>query len=257
MDLLEDPSGPTPVGAPPRVVAITGASRGIGYAVAARFARANCQLALCDQVDIADVDLNELEQGSRFTPHFVSCDVSQPNKAKAFVRSTVERFGRIDVLITSAGIHRYGPSETVSPEDWSSVLAVNLTGTFTCIQAVLPTMLRQGSGRIITISSELGLTGMPEYAAYCASKGGVIALTKALAREYVGRGILINSVAPGPVLTDLLVNSPEYDATSSPDLPLGRYGLPEEIAEMVFAVAGGAGTFLVGQIISPNGGAVI
>jgi NAD(P)-dependent dehydrogenase (short-subunit alcohol dehydrogenase family) len=98
---------------------------------------------------------------------------------------------------------------------------------------------------------------MREYAAYCASKGGVIALTKALAREYVGRGILINSVAPGPVLTDILVNSPEYDATSSPDLPLGRYGLPEEIAEMVFAVAGDAGTFRVGQIISPNGGAVI
>jgi NAD(P)-dependent dehydrogenase (short-subunit alcohol dehydrogenase family) len=240
-----------------RVVAITGASRGIGYAVADRFGEAGCQLVLCDLDELAGPDRLQLERGDRSSPHFVRCDVSHHDNARAFINDAVEQFGGIDVLVTNAGIHRYGPSEFVSAEDWSSVLSVNLTGTFNCIQAVLPIMLHQGRGRIITISSELGLTGMPGYAAYCASKGGVIALTKALAREYVSRGILINSVAPGPILTDLLRNSPEYDPSSVPDLPIGRYGQPKEIAEMVYAIAGDAGSFLVGQTISPNGGAVI
>lgn len=241
----------------PRVVAITGSSRGIGYAVAARFAESGDQLVLCDQTEMDETALAELGRLSERSPLFSCGDVSQPEQAPRFIDAAVERFGRVDVLITSAGIHRYGPSESVSHQDWSAVVAVNLTGTFLSIQAVLPTMLHQGAGRIVTISSELGLTGMPEYAAYCASKGGVIALTKALAREYVSRGILINSVAPGPVLTDLLRDSPEYDPQSTPDLPIGRFGRPEEIAAVVHAIAGDAGTYLVGQVISPNGGAVI
>ena len=241
----------------PRVVAITGAGRGIGYAVAARFAESGCQLVLCDQVQMDEAPLTELGRVSGHSPSFSCGDVSRAEQAHGFIGGAVEKFGRIDVLITSAGIHRYGPSESVSQEDWSAVVAVNLTGTFLSIQAALPPMLQQGAGRIVTISSELGLTGMPAYAAYCASKGGVIALTKALAREYVSRGILINSVAPGPVLTDMLRDSPEYDPQSAPDLPIGRFGRPEEIAAMVHAVAGDAGTFLVGQVISPNGGAVI
>lgn len=240
-----------------RVVAITGASKGIGRALAERFAESQDQLALCDQLALARSDLSDLEQVSGHAPFFVDRDLAQPEQAVDFVASTVDRFGRIDVLITCAGIHRYGPSEAVPLEDWSAILAVNLTGTFLCIQAALPVMLGQGSGRIITISSELGLSGMAEYAAYCASKGGVIALTKALAREYAGRGILINSVAPGPVITDLLKNSPEYDLAAVPPLPIGRYGQPAEIAEVVHAIAGEAGTYLVGQVISPNGGAVI
>jgi NAD(P)-dependent dehydrogenase (short-subunit alcohol dehydrogenase family) len=240
----------------PPVVAITGSSRGIGYAVAARFAESGYQLALCDITEPAETALAALGQ-SAYPPLSVSGDLAQPATARRFIEEVVTAFGRIDVLITCAGIHRFGPSEAVPDEEWSNVLAVNLTGTFSCIQATLPVMLRQGGGRIITISSELGLTGMPEYAAYCASKGGVIALTKALAREYVGRGILINSVAPGPVLTDMLTNSPEYDPSSQPSLPIGRFGRPEEIAAMVHAMAGEAGSFLVGQVVSPNGGAVI
>jgi NAD(P)-dependent dehydrogenase (short-subunit alcohol dehydrogenase family) len=238
-------------------VAITGAGRGIGYAVAARFAESGCQLVLCDQIEMDATALAELGRVSERSPRFSGGDISQAEQAREFIDAAVEEFGRVDVLITCAGIHRYGPSESVSPEDWSTVVAVNLTGTFLSIQAALPTMLDQGAGRIVTISSELGLTGMPEYAAYCASKGGVIALTKALAREYVGRGILINSVAPGPVLTDMLRDSPEYDPQSTPELPIGRFGRPEEIAAMVHAIAGDAGTFLVGQVISPNGGAVM
>jgi 3-oxoacyl-[acyl-carrier protein] reductase len=241
----------------PMVVAVTGASRGIGAAVATRFARSGAHLALCDLEQPDDQSLDDLEQWSGHRPLFVSGDLGQPATARDYVAIAVAAFGRIDVLVTCAGIHRFGPSEDVAIDQWSQVLAVNLTGTFTCIQAVVPTMVAQGAGRIITISSELGVTGMAEYAAYCASKGGVIALTKALAREYVGRGILINSVAPGPVMTDLLMASPEYNAGTAPDLPIGRYGQPEEIAEVVYGLAGEAGSFMVGQVISPNGGAVI
>jgi NAD(P)-dependent dehydrogenase (short-subunit alcohol dehydrogenase family) len=241
----------------PPVVVITGSSRGIGYAVAARFAESGYQLALCDIAEPAETALATLGRTSGYRPLSVSGDLAQPATARHFIEEVVTAFGHIDVLITCAGIHRFGPSEAVSDQEWSDVLAVNLTGTFSCMQATLPVMLRQGGGRIITISSELGLTGMPEYAAYCASKGGVIALTKALAREYVGRGILINSVAPGPVLTEMLTNSPEYDPTLPPTLPIGRFGRPEEIAAMVHALAGEAGSFLVGQVVSPNGGAVI
>jgi NAD(P)-dependent dehydrogenase (short-subunit alcohol dehydrogenase family) len=241
----------------PPVAVITGSNKGIGYAVAARFARSGYQLALCDQVEPDRADVDDLARASRLRPLFFRGDLAQPGTGRRFINQAVETFGRIDVLITCAGILRFGPSEDVTPDEWSTVLAVNLTGTFDCIQAALPTMVRRGGGRIITISSELGLSGMPEYAAYCASKGGVIALTKALAREYAGRGILINSVAPGPVLTDLLMDSPEYEPSLSPDIPIGRFGQPEEIAALVHALAGDAGTFLVGQVISPNGGAVI
>jgi 3-oxoacyl-[acyl-carrier protein] reductase len=241
----------------PLVAAITGSNKGIGRAVAARFAQSGHQLALCDQVEPAEADLDVLARTSRLRPLFFRGDLAQPGTGQRFIDTVVETCGGIDVLITCAGILRFGPSDAVTPDEWSTVLAVNLTGTFDCIRATLPTMVRRGGGRIITISSELGLSGMPEYAAYCASKGGVIALTKALAREYASRGILINSVAPGPVLTDLLMDSPEYEPSASPDLPIGRFGQPEEIAAMVHALAGEAGTFLVGQVISPNGGAVI
>jgi NAD(P)-dependent dehydrogenase (short-subunit alcohol dehydrogenase family) len=242
-------------GAP--VVVVTGASRGIGAAVAERFAAAGYQLALCDLVSPLAGVLDVLGQSSGHPPLYLEGDLGQPSIVRSSMEQIVAGFGRVDVLVTCAGIHRFGPSEAVDLDQWTQVIDVNLTGTFTCIQAALPTMLAQGAGRIITIASELGLAGMAEYAAYCASKGGVIALTKALAREYVSRGILINAVAPGPVLTDLLMASPEYDAGSTPDVPIGRYGRPDEIAEVVFGLAGDAGSFMVGQVISPNGGAVI
>jgi NAD(P)-dependent dehydrogenase (short-subunit alcohol dehydrogenase family) len=244
-------------GAAPRVVAVTGAARGIGMAIATRFAEAGDSLSLCDRLDLPEEALHALAGGASELPNFTCADIAQPGSADRFMDATLERFGRVDILITCAGIHRFGPSEAVRDAEWSTVIDVNLTGTFACIRAALPHMLRQGSGRIVTISSELGLTGRAEYAAYCASKGGVIALTKALAREYVGRGILINSVAPGPVLTDLLIDSPEYDPSTTPDVPIGRFGTPAEIAEVVHSVAGDAGSFLVGQVVSPNGGAVI
>ena len=134
---------------------------------------------------------------------------------------------------------------------------VNLTGTWNLIQAALPGMLERGSGRMITISSEVGLAGLAGYAAYAASKGGVIALTKALARELAPRGICVNSVAPGPIEAGMLLRgpsaSPEWLAAN---VPVGRFGRPEEVAACVSLLAGEDGGYFVGQVLSPNGGTV-
>lgn len=237
------------------VIMVTGASSGIGAAIASRLARRGCRLALAQWGDAGEPPTHPEDAAAIVSRQL---DVRDRAAVEKFVAATVESFGRIDALVTSAGIYREAPSESASWEDWDEVLATNLTGTWSCIRAVLPTMLAQGKGQILTISSELGLTGEAESAAYCASKGGVISLTKALAREYAPAGLRINSIAPGPVRTPLLEDSPRNTTDeAAASLPLGRFGHPEEIAAVVDSILGEAGTFFVGQVISPNGGAVI
>jgi 3-oxoacyl-[acyl-carrier protein] reductase len=243
----------------PRVVAITGASRGIGLAIARRFAALGDQLALNyldDAQNLPGVIADAVANGGDGIA--IQADVSRNEQARSFIAEAEARFGHIDVLINNAGILINVPSEQCSWEQWERTIAVNLSGTWSCLNAVLPGMMRRRSGRVINISSELGLIGYPSYAAYSASKGGVIALTKAVAKEMAPYGVLINSVAPGPVETDMLIkDSTEYNDEVRLQIPLRRFGRPDEIAAMVEAIAGDAGTFLVGQIVSPNGGAAI
>jgi len=138
------------------------------------------------------------------------------------------------------------------------VLDVNLTGTWNVIQAGLAGMLERGTGRIVTISSEIGLAGLERYAAYAASKGGIIALTKALARELAPRGICVNSVAPGPIEAGMLLTEAAYsDDWLAAHVPLGRWGRASEVAATVALLAGDEGGYFVGQVLSPNGGTVI
>jgi NAD(P)-dependent dehydrogenase (short-subunit alcohol dehydrogenase family) len=239
-----------------RVAAITGAGSGIGLATAWRLARAGYRLELGVWPDLGGVD--DLVADGVGSVHAELLDVRDRAAAAAFIAGIEDRRGRLDVLVTSAGVHRCGPSATFDWDEWDETLSVNLAGTYACVRAALPGMVARGSGRIITMSSELGLTGMAENAAYCASKGGVIALTKALAREYAPNGVLINSIAPGPVVTPMLVGAPEYQSSDSLDgMPIGRYGEPDEIAAVVESLAGDGGSFFVGQVLSPNGGAVI
>jgi NAD(P)-dependent dehydrogenase (short-subunit alcohol dehydrogenase family) len=146
------------------------------------------------------------------------------------------------------------PTHEASWEEWEEVISVNLSGTCSCLMAALPGMLRRGSGRIINISSELGLIGFPTYAAYSASKGGVIALAK----EVAPHGVLVNSVAPGPVEPDMLIHDTiEYNDETREQVPLKRFGKPDEIAAVIEFLAGDGGSFMVGQVLSPNGGTVI
>ena len=242
-----------------KVVAITGAGRGIGLATARRFVRAGALLALND-LRVGD-DLKEVagaarEEGGEAL--LVEADIGRPEEARRFVEESERRFGRIDVLVNNAGILRSTSTHEVTWEEWEETISVNLGGTWACLRAALPGMLERGSGRIINVSSELGLIGFPTYAAYSASKGGIIALTKAVAKEVAPRGVLVNSVAPGPVETDMLIHDTiEYNDETREQIPLGRFGKPDEIAAVIEFLAGPGGSFMVGQVVSPNGGTAI
>jgi 3-oxoacyl-[acyl-carrier protein] reductase len=188
----------------------------------------------------------------------VKADVSDPKEATQFIEESERFFGRIDVLVNNAGILRSTPTHEVTQEEWDEVISVNLGGTWYCLRAALPGMVERRSGRIINVSSELGLIGYPTYAAYCASKGGIIALTKAVAKEVAPHGILVNSVAPGPVETDMLIRDTiEYNEETREQIPLRRFGKPDEIAAVIEFLAGDGGSFMVGQVVSPNGGTAI
>ena len=236
-------------------VLVTGAASGIGLAVAKAFSTsARLALAAWGNAD----NLGDLRSRMSDNTLFIrEVDVTDGRAVESFVADSAAKFGGVDVVVTCAGVHHASPSHAVTSVDWDDVVSVNLTGTFNVIRAALPYMLDQRWGRVITIASELGLTGQSENAAYCASKGGVIALTKALAREYAADNILVNCVAPGPVITDMLRASQEYkDGSALAGMPIGRYGEPKEIADAVMFLAT-SGSFCVGQVLSPNGGAVI
>lgn len=242
-----------------RVVVITGAGKGIGLATAKRFAEAGDQLVLnyydSNQQLEAVIRTARENGGDGIT---VQADISDPDQATRIIRTAEAHFGRVDILVNNAGRLISATVAETSWAQWEQMIRTNLGGTWACMQAVLPGMLARGSGRIINISSELGLIGFPTYAAYCASKGGVIALTKAVAKEVAPSGILVNSVAPGPIETDMLINDTiEYNDETRETVPLKRFGKADEIAAMVEALAGPAGNYMVGQVISPNGGTAI
>ena len=241
------------------VVAITGAGRGIGLATARRFAENGASLALNDvraTEGMKEVTQRAGERGGEAL--IVEADISRPGEARRFIGEAERRFGRVDILVNNAGILRSTPTAEVTQEEWDEVLSVNLGGTWSCLRAALPGMLERGEGRIINVSSELGLIGFPTYAAYSASKGGVIALTKAVAKEVAPRGVLVNSVAPGPIETDMLIHDTiEYNDETREQIPLKRFGKPDEIAAVIEFLAGPGGSFMVGQIVSPNGGTAI
>jgi NAD(P)-dependent dehydrogenase (short-subunit alcohol dehydrogenase family) len=243
-----------------RVVAVTGASSGIGLATARRFAAAGDLLVLNHLGDDPG-PLPEVADAARAAGGdavLVQADVSDREQAERIVRTAEERFGRLDVLVNNAGILRSVLAHETTPETWREVIATNLEGTWWCLRAALPGMLERRSGRIINVSSELGLIGFPTYAAYCASKGGVIALTKAVAKEAAPSGVLVNTVAPGPVETDMLIRDTiEYNDETREQIPLRRFGQPDEIARVVEFLAGPGGDFMVGQVVSPNGGTAI
>jgi 3-oxoacyl-[acyl-carrier protein] reductase len=241
------------------VIAITGAATGIGLATARRFAATGDRLVLNHLDDPGALpEVADAARAAGGDAVLVQADISDRAQAERFVGEAGERFGDLDVLVNNAGILRSMPAHETSPEVWREVIGTNLEGTWWCLRAALPGMLARGAGRIVNVSSELGLIGFPTYAAYCASKGGVIALTKAVAKEVAPSGVLVNSVAPGPVETDMLIRDTiEYNDETREQIPLRRFGQPDEIARVIEFVAGPGGDFMVGQVLSPNGGTAI
>jgi NAD(P)-dependent dehydrogenase (short-subunit alcohol dehydrogenase family) len=229
-----------------RVAMVSGASGGLGRAIVGRLAAEGYAVATCDLVASPGSALH------------VDLDVVDAEAVRAFADRVATTLGPPDVVVTAAGVQRTGSSEAFAAHDWRHVLDVNLTGTWNVIQAALPAMLGRGAGRIVTISSEVGLAGLAGYAAYAASKGGVVALTKALARELAPKGICVNSVAPGPIEAGMLLDGPSYDdGWLAAHVPVGRWGRPDEVAATVAFLAGDGGGYFVGQVLSPNGGTVV
>jgi NAD(P)-dependent dehydrogenase (short-subunit alcohol dehydrogenase family) len=229
-----------------RVAIVSGTAGGLGGPIADRLASAGFAVAGCDVAPWRGSALD------------VQLDVRNAGSVRAFVQRVEAQLGPPAVVVTAAGVQRTGPSLAVAEEDWRLVLDVNLTGTWNLVQAVLRGMIERGSGRIVTIASEIGIAGLEGYAAYAASKGGVIALTKALARELAPHGIGVNSVAPGPIEAGMLLGEAAHsDEWLAAHVPLGRFGRPSEVAACVALLAGDEGGYFVGQVLSPNGGTVI
>jgi 3-oxoacyl-[acyl-carrier protein] reductase len=238
-----------------RVAFVTGASRGIGHAIALTLCRANYDVVLA----ATSIESNQAiaEELRAFGPQAttVNLDVSSGESVKETFAKVLKDRTRIDVLVNNAGITRDGLAMRMKPADWDAVLNINLNGTFRCIQQVLPGMLRNRWGRIVNITSVVGQAGAAGQTNYAASKAGIIAMTKSLAQEIGSRGITVNAVSPGYIETDMTKVLPE-DVKSRilTQIPLGRIGQPDDIAHAVKFLASDEASYITGQVLAVNGG---
>jgi 3-oxoacyl-[acyl-carrier protein] reductase len=237
-----------------RVAIVTGASRGIGRAIALALARQGARVVAAARGDhAAPVAAEIVAAGGQATAQTV--EVTDQASVAAMVAQTIDRHGRVDVLVNNAGITRDQLLLRMKPDDWDAVLATNLTAAFACVQAVLRPMVKQRSGRIIAISSVVGQAGNPGQANYAASKAGLIGFSKSLALEVASRGITVNVVAPGLIETDMTRALPEETRRAwAGKVPLGRMGTPEEVASVVCFLASDEAAYITGQVVAVNGG---
>lgn len=238
-----------------RVAFVTGASQGIGWACALELAKAGARVvgAARQQDKLANLVEQIRSEGGEAAA--VELDLRSADSIQAAAAKAREVFGQIDILVNNAGVTRDGLAMRMSAEQWSEVLDTNLTGTFQTIQAVLPGMVRARWGRIVNISSVVGLAGNPGQANYVASKAGLIGLTKALAQEVASRNITVNAVAPGFIQTAMTESLDEkIRERILTAIPLKRMGSPEEIAAAVAFLASDKAAYITGQVLSVNGG---
>ena len=229
-------------------VLITGGSRGIGAAAVEQFAARGDTVFFLYEKNHEAAKAVCTKTGARG----ICCDVSDSNA----VRSAVASVGDIDILICNAGICHYGLMSQISEAEWDRLFDVNVKGIYTCVNAVMPAFLKKQSGCIITVSSMWGQVGSSCEAAYSATKGAVIALTKALAKELGPSGIRVNCVAPGVILTDMCANvSPETLEELRQETPVGKNGQAQDVAKAFLYLADA--DFVTGQVLSVNGGFVI
>jgi len=241
-------------------VLVTGGARGIGRACCLMLARAGASVAVNYRVESPSANLlvEEIETagGEAFS---LAADVSKREDAEMLVDETVARFGSIDILVNNAGIWKRSPIEEMSDGEWDEMIRVNLTGTFNCIRAAVPPMKEARSGRIISISSTAGQRGEAFCSHYAATKGALISLTKSLAVELAPYGILVNCVAPGWTVTDMtrddLLGSRRESILQT--IPLARAATAEEVAGSVVFLASELATFVTGEVLNVNGGAVL
>lgn len=238
-----------------KVALVTGASRGIGRAIALAFAAEGATVAgVYHPAEPKPQDLVEAITGLDRQALVVAADVAVEAEVAAAVRAAETAFGRIDVLVANAGYAEETPVVEMTVEQWDRMMAVHLRGTFLCVRHVLPAMLERGSGRIITMASQLAYLGAADLAHYAAAKAGIIGFTRSLAREVARAGVLVNGIAPGPIITGILPSNPAGDAALAERLPIGRFGTVEEVAPTAVFLASEESSYYVGQILGPNGG---
>jgi 3-oxoacyl-[acyl-carrier protein] reductase len=242
-----------------KVAVVTGAGKGIGRAIALQLSKEGYQVVINYRSSVAQVEeLLEIIHQNGGEATAVRADVSREEEAKLLISAAVEKYGRLDVLVNNAGITKDNLIVKMSEEEFDNVIDINLKGTFFCMKYASKQMLKQRSGRMINISSVVGLTGNIGQTNYAASKAGIIGMTKTAARELASRGITVNAVAPGFIATDMTDKLDDrLKEANIINIPMRRYGTPEEVGAAVSFLASEAADYITGQVLQVDGGMVM
>ena len=242
-----------------KVSMITGAAQGIGKEIALFFASQGSDIAICDvNEEVLAQTKHEIESQTKRKVIIQKVDVTSPEEVENFVKKILDNFDKLDILVNNAGITRDNLLLRMSEKDWDSVLDVNLKGAFNCIKAVSRSMMKKRSGKIVNMASIIGIMGNAGQANYSASKGGLIALTKTVAKEFGSRGINVNAIAPGFIKTAMTEKlSEEARQRLLGFIPLGRMGQAEDVAKLALFLACEDSGYITGQVVQVDGGMVM
>ena len=241
-----------------KVALVTGGARGIGQAIAMTFAREGADIVVADvNLEVAQKTASEIEALGR-KALALEMDVTDFAKVEDGVNKILDKFGKVDILVNNAGITKDNLILRMSQSEWDAVINVNLKGTFNCIKAVSRPMIKQRSGKIVSIASIIGLMGNAGQANYAASKAGIIALTKTVAKELASRNVNANAVAPGFIQTEMTASLPEaVKAKMLEAIPLAKLGTPQDVANVCLFLASEEASYITGQVITVDGGMVM
>jgi NAD(P)-dependent dehydrogenase (short-subunit alcohol dehydrogenase family) len=240
-----------------RVAVVTGASRGLGRAIALALAEAGADVALAARAKRDLEDTGALVQRAGRRALVAPTNVATYAEVEALMGRAVRELGRLDIVVNNAGVAKVAPLAEMTPDDWRFMVDANLTGVFNGCRAAAPHLIAQKSGKVINVASVLGQVGLPGYTIYAATKGGVIALTRALGVEWARHGIQVNAIAPGWFATDMTdpaFSDPKINERLTRDIPMRRIGRPEEIGPLAVYLASAASAFMTGQTIFLDGG---